>query len=974
MQSKPASGSSSSLQEQDVQVAVNDGAKQGSGAGASGPRDSDMDIASPSIADNNQETEEQPADVSGKLLPRQSDQRGKGSGHLPKRMLRKINPWLDDMNEEWDELLQRVQWRRTKYRACVLALTLGLIVGLCMTRVGKLLKVRQHVYHTVTLDPAKGPWELQLDHCAATLAYTDLIAPSAGPFQLQIDASFRRSQNAQIEVRENFLSVQDARQLTDGHKYQRYECRVAVTVPRNRMLPSTHLTVLGFEYTSLYARGVKWDPASRLSVDIANKRRVNIFLDFEDCHFGEFVASAVWLGSLSFVDATFASDITVGLEASSANLYVRALHDLEVRHEAAVQKCLTGDAITVNSSTKAILRYREGTVDSDPPTLTVTGTGYLHVMCAQSASNFTSSEEAAFLLSTTTLPATSYQPTGAIVPNLSAFATAAIARAKKNRDLSLVEVAAPGSPSSVWQFSIIQFYTIFPYYFLDVFSWSVLTPKYETVKVDLQPAFCPGLQWSKVRSRGDYSFQNVVMLADLLEKNLGEDFLVYSQKQDKFSATGGKYRIMKQDRQKEQYPNQRSIFELRLQDNVFIIVLLAVEVAGTLILSGYVVYLAFRSLYGWAQYELSRWGRAQYGKAMWKEKRAELTEGANIFFWSEFLVAPPSQIHTYKELTLTVWAHLFFLVLLPEAFLLIFQAIVYRSPAKHRHRDLFLVLAGLCSIVVSVFTLFSVFSLFIYYLGLSTKKVFRLWVGRLHMFLFAFTVFVSTFYFLNVCVWIMLGVAMKPGLVLPILATIFVIAMQFSNMLSRVRKLYNELHDFEMSNKHLINMNPELVKLDKNNQVVVPGSVAGNIDLGDGADTDDDDDDDAIFKEENKNKVEKVQIADIQKANAADVLMVLQKSQFLEVAGASLLERLWAEIVKFLSLVFTLLFFGIGFYVLSSGQDFVSAVTTGTIFLFGRGLTIPVDTHDEDKRRFAAMLRRESKKAKLNLKEKQKQS
>jgi len=238
----------------------------------------------------------------------------------------------------------------------------------------------------------------------------------------------------------------------------------------------------------------------------------------------------------------------------------------------------------------------------------------------------------------------------------------------------------------------------------------------------------------------------------------------------------------------------------------------------------------------------------------------------------------------------------------------------------------------------------------------------------------------SLWYIVNVSFWILLGISLKPTLVLPVVAVILVLVINLHSTVTRVIGLVKELEAFERENSQLIQRHPDTLVFDSHGKIVnsLPDPVKAASPNGisekhfePAATTDvyikpptstppteqkSDEKKAEPAKAADPPKPKSYEVKDVRQFNAKDVLQILQQSKILEIAGLTIWDRIVSEVVSFLILLSFLTFFGIGYFVFSTNSQFISSLTTVVVFAIGQGVNIPLQSTEPDKAKFGQSL------------------
>lgn len=701
------------------------------------------------------------------------------------------------------------------------------------------------------------------------------------------------------------VKVLDGREL--GSRYLGgYSCAVSVVVPAGAVLPDTRIFVRGHLSSTVTSNGASW-AGSSVVVDVRHARETQAeveLLGFE----AESLALRFERGSALVEGRIGAGGVDVDVPRSTGSVMLRLSHDVRVEYDPsndASRICLTS-SLTTCAGTVCTLVYDAGSPPANASALPVVasvGNPFLQVMATRVAdepAEFGVGDGYDFVQRTSTLPGSSFSADARVSVSLDAQAD--LIREVAGADVALYRVGGAGSPPVVWTHSEVFAYLVVPESFFDIVSWGLLTPRVRAANVTLAPSFCPGLHLLGVRpgtATGERYplYENALALRNEFKRVLGGDFekMVYSAGGDVDSWRGDKFIFQETVR-----PGDLVVREVRLsaERNILATIVLGLVVGG--LSSLWLVYILSIRLPRWARSQLDEWGNAYHGDE-WPERRAEAMQRANIYLWAEFLTFGLNQVHNYGRIAATVALHLFVVVLpvLPVGVGLgIFYADGFSGGDSWFGAAFFVIFLAACAYVGC-----SVLVLLLYYLDIHTFAPVRL-VVRLHFYLTVFVAFFSFVYLVEVVFWVLLGIAVKPNIVMPIAAVVLVVGITVAGTVGRVRALYATTRAQLNDNAEAVEAQPHVARA-----AAPPRTYA---------------------------------VKNIKALALNDVLAIVSQSEILEVAGESLWEQIVQEIVRLATLLAMLAFLALGFFVLNTDSAFVSGLTTAAVFLIGGGVNIPL--------------------------------
>lgn len=702
------------------------------------------------------------------------------------------------------------------------------------------------------------------------------------------------------------LEVVDRREL--GSRYLGdYSCRVDVAVQAGLRLPDTEVELLGHQSSSVVSDGVQY---KSLAVLVRQPRSARLQAYISGADVEESVALGFERGTV-FFEGSVGGNVTVTAPLPTANVFLRLHHDADVEYDAAAADsavCLTSGETTCSAPGSCRLAFDALSPPAGGatlPTVTSVGQPFLQVMASAVADDPAAAgvtDDYEFVRATSTLPASDFDADGRVSPSMQSGADRV--REAADADVAQLFVEGPGSPPLVWQHSDVFFYLVIPPSFLDIFSWGLLTPSVRQANVTLQAAFCPGLHLLGVTPgvRAGEPFQlyeNAVVVRNEIARVLGSDFerLVFSDADSTDSWSGDKLTFERASRADDFVAREVS---LQVESNILATIVLGAVVAS--LSAAWIVYVATVRLPRWAHESLEEWGASFYGADEWEQRREETRRRASIFFFAEFCVGMPGEVRNYARVAATVLVHVA-VVVVPVLPVAIGLAIFF-SDGVNSDTTWFYVAAFVAMLTSVAYVLFGFAVLVVYYLDVMDFLPARLLV-RFHSYLTVAVSFLSIVYLTQVFFWCLLGIAVKPNTVLPVAAIFLVLVVTVSGTVRRVRALYRRLRQNLDENGDVVEMEPAEARA--------------------------------------ASKPSTYEVKNIKKLALTDLLAIVKKSDILEIAGNSLAERIFREIVMLFILLSMLGFLGVGFFVLSRGNSaFVSGLTTAAVFVVGGGVNVPL--------------------------------
>jgi len=400
---------------------------------------------------------------------------------------------------------------------------------------------------------------------------------------------------------------------------------------------------------------------------------------------------------------------------------------------------------------------------------------------------------------------------------------------------------------------------------------------------------------------------------------------------------------------RDTYSGTYFLEEVTIQTHPVAYVTLIFNAAVSILGAVYVVFVLGKKFFAWKNRNLQDWGMARFGDEEWEKRKRTIKDRAGVFFLSEFIIGFPKQNRGYLRMIGTVWLHIV-LILMPVIPIFL-AALLYnlsanilpqdilandlRSPAYLRHLVCEAPFDNSCyatttaagyilPIIVYVIVLLVVFvgliALICYYNDIADSQIVRL-LRRAYTYTNMFFCALSLAYLVNVSFWIILGCIISPNTILPISAIFLVLTFHFFSTISRVKTLHSQLSSNLQENFSQVEQTPP--------------------------------------------PLEKLSISNVQKFSTSDVLSVVTKSRILELTGLTIWEKIWQEVVIFFVMLFFFIFICAGFLSLSPMTEFISALTTGIVFLVGGGVNIPLNQQsqaDDERKKWIESIREQAQK------------
>jgi len=719
-----------------------------------------------------------------------------------------------------------------------------------------------------------------------------------------------------IDPNSGIVQILDTRLLGDRYRYN--ECVVKVFVPVGVVLPEIVVDSLGYKDSWVNASDISLGE-QMFTLNIENPLLVNAHVSFINVEMGG-INATYDRGTIKATNSIIHITANITLGEGSFLLSTNHSTDLIAPSFNSSHICVSGSNVTCINSTCSV----DSPVPFPRPIITVNKFIPPVTLSTSPAMGFIQ------LAALTPTPIDDMvYPGRSVAVNFTLYDQQLLqSTLALNPDLLEVQIMGPGLPNGLWLNTNTFFYVALSLAYMNVFSWHILNPYILTTKVNLEPAFCPGL------TESSNDFENIIYTSILLRNTLGTNAKPYIILQtpniNPFSPQGlNVYRD----------PSSGTYFlqSISVVSNVTVILTVVFNLAVSFLVSVYVVFVMFNKLEEWRASNLEDWGEARFGENGWKKQKEEIFNRAGIFFLVEFMVGFPKGREGLFRVMFTVFLHIF-LIVLPVAPIIV-AAVIYQLSVATTTVDLlrfytcgpFLDLT--CSdiqsypsfyipvalyIICLVSVIFGIASLLLYYFEVLQ----HVWARGIRKAYTVVVLLVSPFslaYIVNVSFWVVLGCILQPTTILPISAIILVLIFHLVSTVARVRELTKQLYE----------------NIDEHQDAV--NAVAS---------------------------VEQFAISDVSKFSTKDIFTLVQKSQILEITGLSIWQKIVQEIVIFLIMILFYAFLCAGFLALTPSSQFVSALTTGIVFLIGGGINIPLSRSSqttEERQQWLESIRQQAK-------------